>query len=82
MTLTYRPEPGCKGSALQLKREAEALLHALNDSQTYASILREHPEAATGLTEAHAVEVGVAIEVVQGQLVVTAFERGTASLEA
>ena len=81
MTLVYRPEPGSKGSALQAKREALALLHALEDPRTYASLLRQHPEQAIGLTEEHAVEVGVTFEVVDGVLIATAFET-VATLEA
>lgn len=75
MTLTYRPEPGSKGSVLQAKREALALYKALDDGRTYASLLRQHPEHATGLCEAHDIEVGVSFEVVGGQLIATAFER-------
>lgn len=81
MTVTYKPEPGSKGSALQARREALALLHALEDPATYASLLRQHPEQASGLTEDHGAEVGVCFEVVDGALVATAFE-AVASLEA
>lgn len=77
MTLVYRPEPGSKGSYLQARREAEALAHALADPAMFASVLREYPEAATGLAEPHAVEVGLVVERVDGALVITAFERST-----
>lgn len=75
MTLVYRPEPGQRGSYLQCRREAEALAAALKDPATFASVLREYPDQATGLTEAHAVEVGLVVERVDGALVITAFER-------
>lgn len=75
MTLVYRPEPGEKGSYLQARREAEAMAAALRDPRTFASVLREYPDAATGLTEAHAVEIGLVVERVDGALVITAFER-------
>jgi len=82
VTITYRPEPGQKGSYMQCRREAEALAAALRDPATFASVLREHPDAATGLTEAHAVEVGIVVERVDGALVITAFERDRAHFEA
>lgn len=75
MTITYRPEPGQRGSVLQAKREALALYHSLDDNRTYASLLRQHPDHAAGFTEAHDIEVGVSFEVVDGQLIATAFER-------
>lgn len=75
MTIVYRPEPGCAGSYLQARREAEALAAALRDAATFASVLREYPDQAAGFTEAHAVEVGIAVERVDGALVITAFER-------
>lgn len=75
MTLTYKPEPGSKGSYLQARREAEALAHALADPATYASVLREFPDQAAGLAEAHTTEVGLVVERVDGQLIITAFER-------
>jgi len=81
MTVTYRPPEGERGSALQAKREALALLHALEDPATYASLLAQHPDHASGLTEDHGAEVGVAFEVVEGQLIATAFE-AVATLEA
>lgn len=81
MTLVYKPEPGSKGSYMQARREAEALAAALRDPATFASVLREYPDAATGLTEDHGTEVGVAFEVVNGALVATAFE-AVATLEA
>lgn len=74
MTVRYEPEPGQRGSVLQAKREALALLHALDDPRTFASLLRQHPDHAIGLTEDHGVEVGVAFEVVEGQLIATAYE--------
>lgn len=76
MTLVYRPEEGAKGSYMQARREAEALAAALRDPAMFASVLREYPEQATGITEAHAVEVGIAVERVDGALTITAFERG------
>lgn len=82
MTITYKPEEGSKGSYLQARREAEALAAALRDPATFASVLREFPDQAAGFTEAHAVEVGIAVERVEGALVITAFERDVASLEA
>lgn len=75
MTVRYEPEEGCQGSVLQALRECEALLHALRDQATYASLLRQYPDHAIGITEAHAVEVGVVFEVVDGRLLATAFER-------
>lgn len=75
MTLTYRPEAGQRGSYLQARREAEALAAALRDPAMFASVLREYPDAATGLAEAHAVEVGLVVERVDGALTITAYER-------
>lgn len=77
MTLVYKPEPGSKGSYMQARREAEALAAALRDPATFAAVLREHPDAATGITEAHATEVGLAVERVDGALIITAYERGS-----
>lgn len=81
MTLVYRPEEGSKGSYMQCMREAEALVAALRDPAMFASVLREHPDQAAGFTEAHAVEVGIAVERVDGALVITSYER-SALLEA
>ncbi|MFZ3207053.1 MAG: hypothetical protein WA161_24720 [Pseudomonas sp.] len=81
MTIVYKPEPGSKGSYLQARREALALVHALEDPATFAAVLRDQPEAATGLLEPHSVEVGLVVERVDGALVITAFER-SALLEA
>ena len=75
MTLVYKPEPGSKGAYMQARREAEALAAALRDPATFASVLREHPDAAAGFAEAHAVEVGLVVERIDGALIITAFER-------
>lgn len=75
MTVKYTAPPGEKGSILQARREVAALYHALNDPQTFAIYLTEEPEATMGLCEAHGVEVGIAAERIDGQLVLTAFER-------
>lgn len=75
MTVTYRPPEGQRGNFLQLKREVAALYFALNDPRTFAAFLHDEPDATLGLMETCSVEVGLAVERVDGALIVTAFER-------
>lgn len=82
MTVQYRPPEGQRGNFMQMKREVAALYFALEDPATFAAFLHDEPDATMGLMEAHAVEVALIVERLDGSLIVSAIERDTASLEA
>lgn len=81
--IQYRPRPGCKGNWNEARREVLALYTMLNDEQSFAAFIAMHgADAVTGLCEDASAEVVLLAERVEGQLILTAYERDVASLEA
>lgn len=81
--IQYTPRPGSKGNWNEARRECLALMTMLNDEKSFAAFLALHgADAVTGLCEDASAEVALLAERVDGQLVLTAIERDSASLEA
>lgn len=82
MTLRYMPPVGSKGNWLQARREAKALLAALEDGPSFAAHLQDEPHAVAGMCEPSSVEIGISVERVDGELIITAFERDPVRLRS